>query len=127
MTPADAAGLLQANFMPDKISPPTDRKARLQRGILAVNIAAAAIVVAAIACVPTGSRVVVVAPPWSSPERVISIIADAGGTLVNGGRGSWLAVAEGSSPDFVNRLFSAGALFILNGRLAAACIKGTAT
>ena len=93
--------------------------------MIALNLAAAFLVVAGIAVVPTGSRVVVVAPPWSDPERVISIIAEAGGTLVDGGRSPWLAVAEGSSPDFANRLFTAGALLILDGRLAAACIKGT--
>ena len=105
--------------------PQENRQTRLKRRILAANFAAALIVVAAIAVVPTGSRVVVVAPPWSNPGRVISIIADAGGTLVNGGRGHWLAVAEGSSPDFVKRLFAAGAVLILDGKLAAACSGGT--
>jgi hypothetical protein len=105
--------------------PTIEHKHRAQRRILALNLAAAICVVAGIAIVPTGSRVVVIAPPWSGPERVISIIAHAGGTLVDGGRSPWLAVAEGSSPDFINRLFSAGALLILDGRLAAACIKGT--
>ncbi|MFZ2103093.1 MAG: hypothetical protein WAU86_21265 [Oricola sp.] len=111
--------------MPADQFPTSDRKSRLQARLLAANLAAAVLVIAAIAGVPTGSRVVVVAPPWSTPDRVVSIIANAGGTLVNGGRSPWLAVAEGSSPDFVKQLFSAGALFILNGRLAAACIEGT--
>lgn len=105
----------------------TTRQPRHQRRILAANLIAALIVVVAIAAVPTGSRVVVIAPPWSKPDRVVSIIADAGGTLVNGGRTSWLAVADGTSPDFVNRLFAAGALLILDGRLAAACFGGTTT
>jgi hypothetical protein len=113
--------------MSHKTSLPTQHKSRLQQRILALNIAAALIVVVAIAAVPTGSRVVVVAPPWSAPERVISIIAEAGGTLVNGGRGQWLAVAEGQSPDFVSRLFSAGALFVFDGKLSAACFGGTST
>jgi hypothetical protein len=107
--------------------PSTNRQSRYQRRILAANLLAALIVVVAIAAVPTGSRVVVVAPPWSKPDRVISIIADAGGTLVNGGRTSWLAVADSPSPDFVNRLFAAGALLILDGRLAAACLGGVST
>lgn len=104
-----------------------NRQSRNQRRLIVVNLIAALVVVLAIAAVPTGSRVVVVAPPWSPPERVISIIANAGGTLVNGGRSPWLAVAEGSSPDFINRLFAAGALFILNGRLAPACTVGAST
>ena len=104
-----------------------DRQSRIQRRLIAVNLIAALVVVLAIAAVPTGNRVVVVAPPWSPPERVIAIIANAGGTLVNGGRRPWLAIAEGSSPDFVNRLFAAGALFILNGRLAPACTAGVST
>lgn len=91
--------------------------------IIAFNVVAVLAVFTAIAAVPTGSRVVVVAPPWHPPERVLAIVAEAGGTLVNGGRASWLTVAEGSSPDFVNRLFKAGAMFILDGKLAAACIK----
>lgn len=104
-----------------------NRQSRNQRRLIVVNLIAALVVVLAIAAMPTGSRVVVVAPPWSPPERVISIIANAGGTLVNGGRRPWLAVAEGSSPDFINRLFAAGALFILNGRLAPACTVGAST
>lgn len=95
--------------------------------IIAINVGAVALVIMAIAAVPTGTRVVVVAPPWSNPERVISIIAKAGGTIVNGGRGDWLAVADGRSPDFVSRLFASGAVLILDGRLAAACITGDQT
>ncbi|GAB4363919.1 MAG: hypothetical protein Kow0026_28700 [Oricola sp.] len=117
----------QTDFMALDTIPATDHQPRYQRRILAANLAAALMVVVAIAAVPTGSRVVVIAPPWSKPDRVISIIADAGGTLVNGGRVSWLAVADGTSPDFINRLFAAGAMLVLDGRLAAACISGVST
>lgn len=113
--------------MDQETIPTANRQYRSQRRILAANLLAALIVVVAIAAVPTGSRVVVIAPPWSKPDRVISIIADAGGTLVNGGRSPWLAVADGTSPDFVNRLFASGALLILDGRLAAACLRGVST
>lgn len=89
-----------------------------------MNLLAAILVIVAIAAVPTGTRVVVVASPWSAPDRVVSIIGEAGGTLVNGGRSHWLAVADGNSPDFTKRLLAAGALLILDGRLAAACMKG---
>lgn len=107
--------------------PSTEHRPGLQRQLLTLNFVAAIMVILAIAVVPTGTRVVVVAPPWSGPERVMSIIGEAGGTLVNGGRADWLAVAEGSSPDFAKRLMAAGALAILNGRLAAACTKGQTT
>jgi hypothetical protein len=121
------AGQNSQDFMDQDTTPMANRQSRPQRRILAANLLAALIVVVAIAAVPTGSRVVVVAPPWSKPDRVISIIADAGGTLVNGGRSPWLAVAEGTSPDFVNRLFAAGALLILDGRLESACLGGVTT
>lgn len=104
-----------------------NRRSRHYRHVLAANIFAAIIVVVAIAVVPTGSRVVVVAPPWSTPDRVISIISEAGGTIVNGGRSPWLAVADSTSPDFVNRLLAAGALLILDGKVAAGCIKEVST
>lgn len=114
------------DFMANAFST-SDSKTRHKRRLLALNFVAALLVILAIAAVPTGSRVVVVAPPWSAPEQIIRIIADAEGTLVNGGRRHWLAVAEGTSPDFTNRLIAAGALLILDGRLAAACMKGQET
>lgn len=125
--PAGTAVSSNPDFMEQNAPTMADRQSRIQRRILAANLVAAAVIVAAIAVVPTGSRVVVVAPPWSEPDRVVSIIADAGGTLVNGGRSQWLAVADSTSPEFVNRLFAAGALLILDGRLAAACFGGVST
>lgn len=107
--------------------PKSDNAQRISRRILTLNFLAALLVILAIAAVPTGTRVVVVAPPWSGPERVVGIIAEAGGTLVNGGRSHWLAVADGTSPNFTNRLIAAGALLVLDGRLGAACMKGQET
>ena len=111
--------------MPTLISSDIHRSPATARRVLALNIGAALLVILASAAVPTGSRVVVVAPPWSAPDRIVAIITEAGGTIVNGGRTDWLAVAEMPSSEFVSRLISAGAMLVLDGKLAAACIKGT--
>jgi hypothetical protein len=104
--------------VPNSLSP-----SRRHRLVLALNVAAALLVLVAIATVPRGDRVLVLVDPWSEPHRVVSVIRDAGGTLVSSGRLPWLAIADGASPDFVSRLMSAGAVFVLDGGFGAACLR----
>ncbi|MCC0027767.1 MAG: hypothetical protein R3D65_17515 [Zhengella sp.] len=94
----------------------------IKRWLVALNVACALGVIAGIAAVPTGSRLVVVGSPFSGPGAIMSIISQAGGRLVNGGAAGWIAVAEGTTADFASRLRASGALLVLDGRLAAACI-----
>ncbi len=88
-----------------------------------LNVITVAAVLTAMAVVPTGSRVVVIAPPWSEPDRVMNIVREAGGSLVNGGTVDWIVVAEGNSQGFARRLIATGAILVLDGRLAQACLK----
>ncbi|TDH38578.1 hypothetical protein E2A64_05615 [Pseudohoeflea suaedae] len=75
---------------------------------------------------PTGPRLVVIGAPWADAGHLASIIAKADGRIVNGGATNWIAIAEGSSADFATNLIKSGALLVLDGKLASACI-GTAT
>lgn len=93
------------------------------RSLVLVNIAVIASTFAAIAVAPTGDRLVVFVPPWSTPGRIMEIVGDAGGTLVNGGATDWIVVAEGNGHGFAGRLMAAGAMFVLDGRLGGACIR----
>lgn len=99
----------------------------LKRWLVALNAACALGVIVAIAMVPTGTRLVVVGSPFSSPGAMMTVIAQAGGRLVNGGAASWIVVAEGTTADFASRLRASGALLVLDGRLAAACIGITSS
>lgn len=92
------------------------------RLVLVANLAAALLVLVGIAAVPKGDRVLVLVDPRSEPHRVVSVVRDAGGTLVATGRRPWIAIADGASPDFVSRLVSAGAVLVLDGGFGAACL-----
>jgi hypothetical protein len=90
--------------------------------LLAANLTAAFIAIAAVAIVPTGSRVIVIGAPWAETGHMVSIIAKADGSIVNGGVVDWIAIAEGNPADFSMNLLRSGALLGLDGRLASACI-----
>ena len=96
---------------------------RLLRILIAVNLVAVCLALAAIAVVPTGSRIVLIVSPWSEPSRVFDIVADADGSIVASGSTDWILVVEGSDPDFPSRLMASGALMVLDGRLAEACLN----
>ena len=95
--------------------------ARWKTALIAVNALAVAGVVAGVAVAPTGTRMVVIAPPWSEPGRIMQIVASAGGSLVDGGARDWIVLAESGERGFAARLFTAGALLVLDGRLGRSC------
>jgi hypothetical protein len=95
--------------------------ARWKTALIAVNALAVAGVVAGVAVAPTGTRMVVIAPPWSEPGRIMQIVASAGGSLVDGGARDWIVLAESGERGFAARLFAAGALLVLDGRLGRSC------
>lgn len=88
-----------------------------------LNVAAVVGTLIALAIAPTGSRLVVIAAPWSEPGRITDIVMQAGGSLVNGGTREWIVIAEGEEPGFASRLMAQGAVLVLDGRLAEACLK----
>ncbi|MCB1439305.1 MAG: hypothetical protein KDJ63_05975 [Nitratireductor sp.] len=95
----------------------------LRRWVLAANLAAALLSVGLIAAVPTGDRVIVFVSPWSAEGTVIETISRANGSVVNGGRTGWIAVATDEKDGFAGRLYNAGAILVLNGELAAGCFQ----
>ena len=100
---------------------PTIGKTRWLAALIALNALAVAGVIAGVAVAPTGTRMVVVAPPWSAPGRIMEIVAAAGGSLVDGGARDWIVLAESGERGFAARLFAAGAMIVLDGRLGQSC------
>lgn len=98
-------------------------KRRLRRLLVAFNVLAIGLALAAIAVIPTGTRLVVIASPWSEPGHVLDIVMRAGGMIVDTGSADWIIVAEGEGGDFAARLMAAGAMLVLDGRLAKACLN----
>lgn len=71
--------------------------------------------------VPRGPFVLVITHPNDPQQRVMSLIAAAGGSFV-GSRGlPWISLAHADSEDFPARLLRAGALLVLNASLSTAC------
>lgn len=77
----------------------------------------------ALVVAPTGTRLVVMVPPWSDPGRLMSVITQAGGSLVNGGAMDWIAIVDGDAVGFATRLIEAGAIMVLDGRIAQSCLN----
>lgn len=95
--------------------------ARWKSVLIAVNALAVSGAVAGVAVAPTGTRMVVIAPPWSEPGRIMQIVAAAGGSLVDGGARDWIVLAESGERGFAARLVAAGALLVLDGRFGRSC------
>lgn len=70
---------------------------------------------------PRGHYVLVIGDPWSPPGAIMDTIGRAGGALVAAGRSPWVAVAYSETDGFSARLMSAGAILVLNHRLAEGC------
>lgn len=58
------------------------------------------------------NRVAVFLPPWAAADEMLRVISNADGLLVFSGRWSWIAVAQSDDPEFSQKLYRAGALFI---------------
>ncbi|MBU4529790.1 MAG: hypothetical protein KUA43_08940 [Hoeflea sp.] len=99
---------------------PPGRKFRQAR-IIGVNLAVIAVVLAAAAMTPRDGQALVLVAPWSEPGRVLEVIAEAGGSIMNGTGTPYAAIAYSSEPYFTYRLFSSGAVLVLDGSLAFLC------
>lgn len=89
--------------------------------IVGINLAVISMVLAAAAIAPTKGQALVLVSPWSEPSRVLEVIAEAGGSLLNGTGTPYAAIAHSSEPYFAYRLFRSGAVLVLDGRLAFLC------
>lgn len=92
------------------------------RIVLGVNILICIAVLLTPVLMPKGDKVAVILPPWAKSSHLMQVIADAGGVLVNGGQRDWIAVATSESKNFVSELYKAGAVIVIDGSIAAACL-----
>lgn len=99
-----------------------DTKSKKMRIIMGVNIFICVCVLLVPILMPKNDRVAVILPPWADSARIMQVISDAGGELINGGRRDWIAVATSQSTDFVSKLYKAGAVMVIDGSIAAACL-----
>ena len=97
------------------------RESLRQVRIVGANLAVISVVLAAAAMAPSDGRALVLVSPWSDPGRVMEVIADAGGSLLNGTGTPYAALAHSSEPYFAFSLFKSGAVLVLDGRLAFLC------
>jgi len=92
-----------------------------QYRIVGMNLAVILVVLSAAAIVPRNGQALVIVSPWSDPGRVIDVIADAGGSVMNGTGAPYAAIAHSDEPGFAFRLFKSGAMLVLDGSLAFFC------
>lgn len=76
------------------------------------------------AAFPSGRYVLLVGWPGTTQPRMMEIAAAAGGSFVEGGGRSWLAVVHSEAPDFAARLMGEGAMIVLDHALVAGCREG---
>jgi len=69
------------------------------------------------------SGVAVVFAPWVGQAQAMALVADSGGALVRTGGFSFITVAIPVSPDFADRVRSAGAWFLLDPQLVDGCFS----
>lgn len=84
---------------------------------VAANGAVVALVLGATILLPTGKTPVAV---LGDPTVVMRAVADAGGLLLGVER-SWVVIAASDSPDFVIRLYAAGAIMVIDARITGFC------
>ena len=105
-------------------TPPRSNLLRQYR-IVGINLAVILVVLSAAAIVPRNGQALVIVSPWSDPGRVINVIADAGGSVMNGTGAPYAAIAYSDEPGFAFRLFKSGAMLVLDGSLAFFCRSTT--
>jgi hypothetical protein len=93
--------------------------------IIGINLVVITVVLSAAAIVPRNGQALVIVAPWSEPGRVIDVIADADGSIINGTGASYAAIAHSDEPGFALRLFRSGAMLVLDGSLAFFCRSTT--
>lgn len=97
-------------------------KSRNVKIAIGVNVLICALVLIIPILMPKDEKVAVILSPWAESSKIMQVIADAGGVLVNGGQRDWIAVASSESENFVSELYKAGAVMVIDGSIAAACL-----
>ncbi len=92
--------------------------------IVALNALLVGTAMAAAALVPKSAEVAVLVAPGSAPEEVVSLVARAGGRLIDSGGRDWVAVAAGEDEGFVGRLYAEGAMLVIDPAGLFGCISG---
>lgn len=101
-------------------TPPPSNRFRQCR-IVGINLAVIGFVLSAAAIAPRNGQALVIVSPWSDPSRVVDVISQAGGSVVNGTGTPYAAIAHSNEPGFAFRLFKSGAMLVLDGSLAFFC------
>jgi hypothetical protein len=89
--------------------------------VLNTLLVAGAMTVAAAA--PKSETVLVLTRPGWSAEATASVVVSAGGRFVNATGRDWAAVVRSDDPDFVSRLYAAGAMLVLDGQALSGCMS----
>ncbi|MGV8939290.1 MAG: hypothetical protein ACOH2J_19395 [Allorhizobium sp.] len=93
----------------------------INRKIVALNFVLFLFLAVSVWAMPSGHFVLVVTDPQAGPDASFSVIDHAGGSFVSAGRYPWMTIAYSDADDFAARLMRAGAIFVLNHKLAAGC------
>ena len=72
--------------------------------------------------VDPASGVAIIFAPWTSGEQALARSVGAGGRFVRYGGYPFIAVVVPEAPDYASRILSAGALFVVDPRVLAACL-----
>jgi len=106
----------------DEISP------RRNRALLEVLPAALLLPLTLVAFLATtgltasaGGHVAVFGPPWAGFQDAARIVSLADGRILDAGATSNVVIAQASSPEFVSRLYAAGAWLVLDWENLAGC------
>ena len=95
----------------------------VHRGFIAFTFLLYLVLILGVWAMPKDRVVLVVTRPDGGATESLSVIGAAGGAFVQSGRVPWLTVAYSSERDFAYRLMKAGALIVLDHRLAVGCLK----
>ncbi|MBP1850737.1 hypothetical protein [Rhizobium halophytocola] len=99
------------------------REGGISRTVIAFNFVLYLVLILGIWALPTDRFVLVVTAPAGGADESLAVIGEAGGAFVQSGRFPWLTVAYSDERDFAYRLMKAGALIVLDHKLAVGCLK----
>lgn len=97
---------------------------RTRRKLIALSFCLYLGLILSVWAMPTGRFVLVLTDPKAAPGHALSLIAKAGGAFVAEGRFPWMTVGYSEDVDFAAKLREAGAVLVLNHRLAIGCLEG---
>lgn len=97
-----------------------------QSAIAAAFLAAASVFsMAALEAQPRDrTRVAAIFPPWTSAERAIARVAQAGGRIVRPGLIDSIVVVQGDDSALADRLYAAGAWAVVDPAAWGGCLAG---